>query len=454
MSRRFLQSADLGALSNSAPDLAQVFVSLCSDIALVIDANGMVLDVAQDAQRPVMNPAITWIGRPWAETVTPETRAKIAHLLCDADRPERARRREVNHALGTDGEVPVSYAALRLGRGGPVLAVGRDLRLTAGMQQRFLQAQQGLERHYWQDRQLASRSLLLLHVATDAILAVDPSSLQVRHVNAAAARLWLGLPEPYPGTLEGQTVDRLFDTRAGALVRQAMIRAGALHRPAEIPVRLAGSHITVSLQVQALAGGTGNVLLRARRTDPLIGIRPSLDKAMHRLLEGTHDAVLVTDLQGRIVASNRAFAQMTATQDETQLLAVPLQNFLRADFNGCNCHRNGNRNGNCNRASKDAQAASVDTIATATTTGQAGLAALLKAAREHGLALARAMQVAAQDASPSEPRQWVSVSVTRLFEAGQDALGWVLRSQGEPERDALEVEVEVGHGLNAFPRER
>ena len=43
----------------------------------------------------------------------------------------------VVHGGNGAGDIPVAYTALRLGKGGPVLAVGRDLRAIAAIQQRF-----------------------------------------------------------------------------------------------------------------------------------------------------------------------------------------------------------------------------------------------------------------------------------------------------------------------------
>ena len=60
-----------------------------------------------------------------------------------------------------------------LGRDGPVLAVGRDLRAVSAIQQRFIDAQQAMERDYWRQRQAEARYRMLFQVATDGVLVVD-----------------------------------------------------------------------------------------------------------------------------------------------------------------------------------------------------------------------------------------------------------------------------------------
>ena len=67
---------DLGALSALAPQLAATFVSVASDVALVIDPGGVITNVALGAE-PITSQPGDWVGRHWVDTVTGETRQKI-----------------------------------------------------------------------------------------------------------------------------------------------------------------------------------------------------------------------------------------------------------------------------------------------------------------------------------------------------------------------------------------
>ena len=108
--------SDLEALSPWVNELAQTFVSLSSDIALVLDAGGVITNVAQSVGDPMAPGAAQWVGRSWADTVTTETRRKIELLLGDVASTGLARRREVNHPGGGGGsDIPVAYTAIRLG---------------------------------------------------------------------------------------------------------------------------------------------------------------------------------------------------------------------------------------------------------------------------------------------------------------------------------------------------
>jgi len=148
-----VESADLAALSNWAPELAETFVVLASDIALVLDGQGTIRKMAQHAGRPLLADA-DWVGRLWVDTASIDSRPKVRQILAEVASTGVARRREINHPQPAPApSLALAYTAIRLGEEGPTLAVGHDLREQAAMQQRFLIAQQALEQSYWQSRQ-------------------------------------------------------------------------------------------------------------------------------------------------------------------------------------------------------------------------------------------------------------------------------------------------------------
>lgn len=325
MSRRPLQSADLDALSGCADGLARAFVTLSSDIAIVIDEAGIVTSVAQNETTP-MNPAAAgWVGQPWVQTVTGETRRKIESLLADACTGKLGRRREVNHATTPGDELPVAYTALRLGEKGPVLAVGRDLRNVSAIQQRFLETQQSLERSYWRARHDEMRHRLLYQVATDAVITVEPSSLAVVALNPAAARLL----QAEGGSALGRPLVPQFDARSGPVVATLLARARAGTEPVEGSARLAGSHINLSLVATRLVStATQQVLLHLRQDDPPHDDPKATGSPLARHVDGTPEGIVVVNAAGQVREANLAFVQMVQAAGIEDLVGQPLETFL------------------------------------------------------------------------------------------------------------------------------
>jgi len=324
VNRRAHEPADLSALSGCAEELAEVFVSLASDIALVIDDSGVITRVAQSASAPMAPAAERWVGHRWADTVTGETRRKIELLLSDAATSGLARRREVNHGVDSGGDIPVAYTALRLGKDGPVLAVGRDLRAIAAIQQRFQDTQQELERSYWRARQAVSHQDLLVQVATDAVLVVDAVTLLIIEADATASDLLAhGAP------LSGQPVLQPFDAVSRGPVRELLLTARSSGRPAEIHARLAGdSHAMVVSAAPFRARDGMRLLVRVR---PL-GAAGAGDAETRRVqawrAERLREAVVVTDSGGRVLAANAPFLRLVRAGDETQVRGRPIADWL------------------------------------------------------------------------------------------------------------------------------
>lgn len=139
--------ADLEVLAPWAPELADTFVALACDLALVVDGQGSIVRLAQDEAHPIAH--ADWLGRPWIDVVDTDSRPKVAQMLADVAAHGHATRREINHRGVAAASVPMACTAARLGHQGPLLVVAHDLRAVSALQQRFVAAQEALERSYW-----------------------------------------------------------------------------------------------------------------------------------------------------------------------------------------------------------------------------------------------------------------------------------------------------------------
>jgi transcriptional regulator PpsR len=314
---------DLAALSGLAPELASTLVMLASDIALVIDRDGVIRNVAE-GEASVTPSAGDWVGRAWVDTVTADTRLKIEMLLDEVRKTGVSRRCEVIHPGASGLDIPMAYTAVRLGAHGPVLAVGRDLRAVAAIQQRFIDAQQEMERDYWQLRQTESRYRLLFQVATDAVLVVDASTLRVVEANEASCRLF-GIAA---SALVGQRLESAIEPPSRSAVEELLVTAHSSERSAEIRVRLASGSVGVDISATPFRAETAHLLLvRARRVENA-NTTPGTSRAMDDFVNRTKDAVVITDSSGRILMANAAFASLAHVADAARLKGRPIAEAL------------------------------------------------------------------------------------------------------------------------------
>ena len=164
MSRQAKSPADLGALSELAPKMAQTLAAAMGDVALVVDSEGIVQSAAFGGSDPMLANPDDWVGRKWADIVTGETRPKVQQLLREVSTAGVSRLRQVNHPAASGPDIPVAYSAVRLGERGPLLVVGRDLRTISAIQRRLVETQQTMERDYWHRRQAETRYRLLFRL--------------------------------------------------------------------------------------------------------------------------------------------------------------------------------------------------------------------------------------------------------------------------------------------------
>ena len=323
MTNRLPQATDLSALSGLAPELAATLVSIAGDIALVIDAAGVIQNVAVGGAALGSSPD-EWVGRQWADTVTGDTRRKIEQLLQEVSVGGVSQRREVNHPGQSGADIPMAYAAVRLGEQGPVLAVGRDLRAIAAIQQRFVESQQELERDYWKRRQADARYRQLFQVATDAVMVVDALTMTIVEANRAAARLLAAPPE----SLVGQRATLGLDRHSRPAVDELLATARSTGRPAEIRARLEGGSGVIDISATPFRSDNALLLLVRARAVEVQPLSSDTSARLADFVERTPDAVVITDSSGRVNTANPAFLALCQSPSEAHAVGRSLGDWL------------------------------------------------------------------------------------------------------------------------------
>jgi transcriptional regulator PpsR len=302
-------------LSDLAPKVATTLASVIGDVALVIDQNGIIRNVAFGGTEPMTGKADEWVGQAWIDTVTTETRQKVEQLLREVATTGVSRLRQVNHPSESGADIPVAYSAVRLGERGPVLAVGRDLRTISAIQRRLVETQQAMERDYWQMRQAETRYRLLFQAATDAVLIADANSLRIVEANAAAGRLFDLAPEK----LAGKPITVGLERGAHGAVEETLTSARVTGREAEVRAHLGGKRGEVRISATPFRSeGTTLLLVRARGAAKHAKGDAEPTLPLRALVERVPDAVVVTDAEGRVLSANPAFLDLAQLANEEQ----------------------------------------------------------------------------------------------------------------------------------------
>lgn len=315
-----------GWLGRLAPDIAGSLITAASDIALVIDADGVIRDVSLGTDELRREGHQSWIGQRWVDVVTVETRPKVADLLANAGNETAVQFREINHPSINGPDVPVRYSAMQVGEDGTVVALGRDLRNYANLQQRLVEAQQAMEREYARLRLAETRYRMLFHLASEPVVIVDAASHKVVEANPAAQReLALATDRLQAASLAACLAPE------SAEPLQLMLRAAQTTGKAdetEIGLPDGGRRFRAS----ASAFRQDNAAYLLVRLTPLhAGGGPSGDKVASRVLgvlEKFPDGFVVIGTDFRVLEANRAFLDLTQQATKQQALGQPLERWL------------------------------------------------------------------------------------------------------------------------------
>jgi transcriptional regulator PpsR len=289
-------------------------LTAAADIALVIDRQGIIGDIAlanEDMQR---DGCIDWIGRRWIDTVANDSHQKIEEML-QSSTATSGRWRQVNHLIPGRADLPIRYSAVQLGHSGQVMAIGRDMRGLATMQQRLVAAQQTMEREYSQLRHAETRYRLLFQVSGEAALILDADSNRIIESNRTACTL-LDLTSQQ---LAGRCLSDFFDGKDQKSIQTLLAGAKNAADNDEITVRLAGTKIDVFFAMSPLHQSTGHVLVRLTPTSANASAWLKSRSSVFEVLDKLPDGFVVTDQDRRILTANPAFVDLTQQAIEAQV---------------------------------------------------------------------------------------------------------------------------------------
>ena len=242
-------------------DAAGRLIAGAADVALVLDDDGVIQDIAFGSDTLGRDTYEAWRGKPWVQTVTVESRPKVEALLRDLGGDAMPRWRHVNHPLPDGPDLPLLYSTMPLrtdARGtrtptGRTIAFGRDLRPNAALQQRLVVAQQTMERDYWRMRHMETRYRSLFQVVSEAVLILDATTLRLEEANPAAEKMFGdGLRRPGWSALDG------FDPDHVDALRELLARVRATGGAGRVAACCAASRAqSISGPRRAAAGPAG-----------------------------------------------------------------------------------------------------------------------------------------------------------------------------------------------------
>lgn len=330
-------SAGMSALTTGHLDVdsAASLISLAADIAIIIGDDGIVISINCNSEELAGEGSETWVGKPWIDTVTELTRPKVEAILAEAAANGRVKWRQLAHPSKGGKEIPILYAAFRASADGRVIAFGRDLRATAVLQQRLVDAQLSMERDYWRLRHAETRYRLLFQMSSEAVFVINATTQKVEEANTAVGELISTPPVQYVG----RRFPEGFDPPSTEAIEAFFAR-----------VRSAGRADDIRVQLTNPMEGRGEFMLAASlfRQDQasylLVRLSPvqaspaaqTVERNILDIVDQSSDGFVVTTQGGLILSANRAFIELAQVANEELVRGEALDRWLgrsEIDFN-------------------------------------------------------------------------------------------------------------------------
>ncbi len=320
-------------LSDLGAEVTGKLVAAAADVALIVDAQGVIRDMAFGSESLKNLGYERWIGQPWVQTVAKDSHKKIEALLRDGESSESPRWRQVNHESGSGPSLPLSYCAVKVGaaneRGTSHSVVyGRDLRAIVALQQSLVDAQQASLNEHWRLRDAQSRFRHIFHVSSEAILLIDAASQKVQEANPAA----LGLFEPVVRKLVSSPFPVGFDASSQEALQGMISALRSTGKADDLCVRLLNGQgqLTVSGSLLRKEAGSMLVLRLAKVATQGKATQAKLVpfSVLPKLMQASPDCIVVTDIDGNIITVNDAFVELLQVSSDKQVIGEALGRWL------------------------------------------------------------------------------------------------------------------------------
>ena len=321
MTSHFL-SAD--RLSIAVPEAFVTVIASVADLAVVTDREGRIKDVILNIDEAARFDRTRWIGVPVEDTVTEESRPKLRQMLEAALAGQDDQRwREINHLVEGVGEIPVRYKAVAADD--LVMFLGREMGSVAALQAQLVEAQRALDQDYGRLRQLETRYRVLFQTSSEPLLVLAPQDRRIREANAAAGQMFGREPQDLAGTV----FESLFAEDEGPAVVRAMEAVAATGQGGTGRWRLHDRPAAVEVRTNVFrAADSVNILCRLEAAEARTAASPDIEQMLVDIVDRIPDAVVLTDVEARILWCNEAFLSLAEVVMAAHLRGEPLARFL------------------------------------------------------------------------------------------------------------------------------
>jgi transcriptional regulator PpsR len=300
------------------------------DVELFLSAEG-VIEKAVLANTVRDESGEAWVGRAWVDTIADFGADKVLRMLAHARSSGVAAFRQITQRFPSGRELPMEYTTIRLGDGGGLIAVGKNLQAVAELQSRLIAAQQAMEQDHWKLRDVETRYRLLFEVSDEAVVMLRADNMKIAEANPAALRA-LGLTSQRRNGAIGRDLLGLIAKTDQASVQAMLHRVREDGKSPRAVVHLGDEQRAWSVRASFMTSDAAQPVFLLQLT-PVVSAELPYDSnepavSVEELIELGPDGFVVLSDDGTILRANRAFVKLIQLSDERSVLGQPLGRWL------------------------------------------------------------------------------------------------------------------------------
>ena len=308
------------------PDIFGDVILRASDISLLIDTAGLILEVIYNTENKNLGNVEHWRTRNIREFITKESGIKLEELLnLSSSENEKIEKDiiQLNHIKNGGEDFPIQYSIHPTGVNNQILLFGRDLTQIAQAQQELMKTQLKFEREYDRYRSFDTKYRVILEQCGSAFIIVDETG-QLIDFNKKASAI------TERTDLSQIKLEDLFDHGTSIDMLNELEALNKNTNSNVFSLKLRGTNKDLQLKGTFFRSNDG-VHTLIRLSNPS-NKRASLSKEkvyLSDLYQKTSDAFVFIDEVGKIVDTNESFLVLTENPNIDEVVGRPFSDFMR-----------------------------------------------------------------------------------------------------------------------------
>ena len=308
------------------PDIFGDVILRASDISLLIDTAGLILEVIYNTENKNLGNVEHWRTRNVRDFITKESALKLEEVLNLSSRKNEKIEKDIiqlNHIKNGSEHFPIQYSIHPTGVKNQILLFGRDLTLIAQAQQELMKTQLKFEREYDRYRAFDTKYRVILEQCGSAFIIADEKG-QLIDFNKKAVAI------TEKANLSQMKLEDLFDQGTGIDILGELEALNKNTPSTALHVRVKENTKELQLKGTFFRSNDGvHILIRLSSSSSQKSSHSKEKNYLSDLYQKTSDAFVFIDAAGKIVDTNESFLILTEYPNIDEVVGKLFSDFLR-----------------------------------------------------------------------------------------------------------------------------